>query len=163
MSTFFQLRTVLNNIQELISSCSKQPLTLHTGPPWTVWAARMGGGRSLSRRLTTTARKWLSSGSTSNLSTSTGLVFSFMLSICLQFSSFSGRCFSNWSRWRIYTTTISRDGLGHVSRRVSCGIGIESLDFRWNPSLKWESIPDWFWFWCASDQSVSSHQASPLW
>ena len=163
MSTFFQLRTVLNNIQELISSCSKQPLTLHTGPPWTVWAARMGGGKSLSRRLTTTARKWLSSGSTSNLSTSTGLVFSLMLSICLQFSSFSGRCFSNWSRWRIYTTTISRDGLGLVSRRVSRGI--ESFDFRWNPSLKWELIHDWFWFWCVSvTRSVCfSHQASPLW
>ena len=88
MSTFFQLRTVLNNIQELISSCSKQPLTLHPGPPWTVWAARMGGGRSLSRRLTTTARKWLSSGSTSNLSTSTGIVFFVVLLCCLFFMIF---------------------------------------------------------------------------
>ena len=124
-----QLRTVLNNIQEPISSCltSSSPFKTTSnpsGPPWTVWVARMGGDRSLSRRLITTARKWLSSWSTLKISTSTGFVpsshvFNFVMMPIPKFSTFLGRCFSNWSRWRICTTTTSLDGLGPVSRRVS--------------------------------------------
>ena len=52
---------------------AKIPASIPSGRLWTVWAARTEGGRSLSQRLITTARRWLSSWSTLNLSTSTGL------------------------------------------------------------------------------------------